>query len=64
MSNNKSYLVKVEHDTNSFDLMNMVNKVLMDAGTELQFVIEEKENNSDNTYINYSFVASGKLIQE
>ena len=56
MSNNKSYLVKVEHDTNSFDLMDMVNKTLKDAGYDLKFTIEADKNDPNNTYINYSLL--------
>lgn len=57
------YRLDVYHDTNCLDLMNEVNRVLIDAGCKLQFVLEEKHNYPEYDYLSYSFIVSNELVQ-
>lgn len=58
------YRVRVESDTGTMELMNEVNRVLMDAGIELQFVLEGRHNYPEYDYLDYSFMVSKELVQE
>lgn len=58
MTNEKSYdieyIITIEHDTNALDIMDLVNKTLRNSGSGYKFIIEDKHNSPDNTYLNYS----------
>ena len=55
------YTIDFDHESECLDIMNSVNKVLFNSGIEMQFVLEE-ENNEDSEFLRYSFMSSKEFI--
>jgi hypothetical protein len=58
------YTMEVCYDHDTLDTMNHVNGVLFDAGVNLQFVIEDHEQNADIPSVFYSLLETEELVQE
>lgn len=52
--------MRIEHDTNTLDIMNMVNQKLYEKHLEIQFKII---SNDDDEYIEYQLVKTKEIIQ-
>jgi hypothetical protein len=58
------YTIDFDHESECLDIMNSVNEVLFNSGIEMQFVLEE-ENNEDgenSEFLRYSFMSSKEFI--